>query len=154
MEILLRLAKAKEGKKLKIRLVENYIFIPKKALSIVIFPLPPFLKDPKCKCGNSADFVLEGMTCMCNECLNNEFKGATSLETNEDISIPLTRRTIVHIKFEWSVNGDRWYTLYGRTIKPRNWERFLPQLRTMILRNNTLSLNADYKKETKEMIIF
>lgn len=154
MKILLRLAKDKEGKKPKTRLVENHTFVSKKSLIISIFPLPPFLKDPKCKCGNPADFMLEDMTCMCNECLNNNLKGITSLEKNEEISIPLTKRTVTHIKFEWSVNGGRWYTLYGRNIKPKNWDRFLPQLRTMMMRDKTLTLDADYKKETKEMVIF
>lgn len=154
MKIFLRLAKDKEGKKPKTRLVENHTFMSKKSLIISIFPLPPFLKDPKCECGNPADFVLEDMTCMCNECLNSSLKGVTSLEKNEEISIPLTKRTITRIKFEWSVNGGRWYTLYGRNIKPKNWDRFLPQLREMMMRDKTLTLDGDYKKETKEMVIF
>lgn len=154
MKIFLRLAKDKEGKNPKTRLVKNYIFIPKKSLIISIFPLPPFLKNPKCECGNPADFILENMTCVCSECLNNSLKGVTSLEENEEISIPLTRKTITRIKFEWSVNGGRWYTLYGRNIKPENWDKFIPQLITAMMRDKTLTLDADYKKETKEMVIF
>lgn len=151
MQIFLRLA---ETKKKKIRIVENYTFTPRESLCITLVPVPSFLENPKCECGKPADFMLEDMICICRECLNINFKGITSLQKNNDISIPLTKRTITQIKFEWSVNGSRWYTLYGRNVKPKNWDKFLVQLRTMMLRNKTLNLNADYTKETKEMVIF
>lgn len=95
----------------------------------------------------------EDMSCVCPKCINKALVGVR-LETKVDVSIPLTKYTIRNIKFEWSVNDDRWYTVYGRGLKPRNWDRFLSELKNMILHDKTLSLEADYDKDRKEMTIY
>lgn len=97
--------------------------------------------------------MLENMSCICSRCVNKPLAGI-KLETEDDVSIPLTKYTIRNIKFEWSVNGDRWYTVYGRGLKPRRWDKFLVRLKDMILRDRELSLNADYDKDKKEMTIY
>ena len=152
MQIHLRLGKLKEP---VVQIVDCHSFSTKKSFSISICPLPSFLKDAKCNCGNEADFILNGIKCMCLDCLNKKFKGATtSMITFKDISIPLTKRTIVRIKFEWSVDGERWYTAYGRNLVTKDWNALLGKMRSMIINDTFIMLNADYDKEKKRLKIF
>lgn len=151
MEISLRLAKTEKE---KVKLVENHIYTSKKHLSIAVSSIPPFLTDPKCECGEPAISILEDMTCICVKCLNDKMNCLSSLVKNSDISILLTKNTIVRIKFEWSVNDERWYTIYGRSFKPKNWNSFLSKIKDMILNNRVITMNAEYTKETKEMMVY
>jgi len=150
MQVHLRLGKLKEP---VVQIVDSYIFSVKKSFSVGVCPLPSFLKDAKCDCGNEADFILNGTNCMCLKCLNGKFDGATSMITSKDISVPLTRRTIVRIKFEWSVDGERWYTAYGRNIVTKDWNALIGKMRSMIINDNFITLNADYDKEKKQLTI-
>jgi len=150
MKIYFRLSK---DYKKQVKMIENTIFVSKTSKSVTFFPIPPFLKNPKCGCGTKAQFMLEDMSCVCSKCLNKPFVGV-ELKKEDDISISLTEWNIRNIKFEWSVNNDRWYTIYGRSLKPRNWKRFLSELKSMILHDKELSLEVDYEKETKILLIY
>jgi len=150
MRIYLRLS---ESYKKQVKITKNSTFVSKTSKTVTLFPVPPFLKNPKCKCGNKTEFMLEDMSCICSECVNKPLVGV-KLKTENDVSIPLTKYTIRNIKFEWSVNNDRWYTVYGRGLKPRNWNKFLVKLKDMILHDKELSLEVDYDKDKKEMTIY
>ena len=133
--------------------VDNRVFMAKASKKILIVPIPHFLKEPKCKCGKPADFMGENMTCICKECISEFFKG-TKLTKTPDVSIPLTRVTVLRLKFEWSVTRDRWYTIYGRSLRPKNWQNFLDKVGDMMIKDTMVLLEANYTKETKEMVIF
>jgi len=150
MKVYLRLGK---NNGIKIQKAENVIFAPTTSKKITVFPIPPFLKSAKCECGNKADLILEDMAYICSKCVEGRFKNMNDFKKVEDVSIPLTTLTIFSLSFEWSVNQHRWYTIYGRNLKPKNWNRFLSKIRDVILNNRVIIIDVDYEKETKEMTI-
>lgn len=150
MQAHLRLAKLKEP---AVQIVNSYIISSNKPLTVKICPIPHFLKDAKCKCGKEAKIVFNDAGCACLECLNKMFEGTTEMVTIKDVSVPLTRRTIINIKFEWSVDGERWYTVYGRNLVTKDWNALIEKIKNMIVRDISVLLNADYDREKKQLKI-
>jgi hypothetical protein len=142
--------KAKEG----IKRADKTIFVCKSPVTMTILVLPPFVNDAKCKCGKDAEFMLDDMNFICSDCVGKEFVHSNHMMKEEDISIPLTRITINKIKFEWSVNQSRWYTIWGRNIKPKSWDKFVAKIREIILSGKITMFEGEYDKEKKEMVIY
>ena len=59
----------------EIKMTDNVLFIPKESKEITLFPLPTFLKKPKCKCGKKANFLAGTMLCICSNCINEKLEG-------------------------------------------------------------------------------
>jgi len=151
MKIYLRMNKDEKD---KTKCVDNTLLIPKESKVITVMTLPPFLKDPKCGCGKPAEFILGDMTFTCCGCIGKGIVGSNVFMKKEDVSIPLTRVTITKMKFEWSINQNRWYTIYGRAFKPKDWDKFLAKLKGIILSGTMAIPDADYDKDKKEMTIY
>lgn len=149
MEITLRL-----GRTSKIEVIDSYQYVPKRDVEIKITPVPPFLKGGKCKCGKKAKFMLGNLTFICSKCLSSMFADSNELKTMKDVSIPLTEGTLSMLRFEWSLNRERWYNLFGGNIKPRNVKKFLSNVKEMLVKNKTFILEVEYDKENKIMTIF
>ena len=152
MKLYFRIA---DNGKTKIKMAKNTIFKSKEPKMITICPLPSFLKGAKCGCGKNAKFMFKNMsTFICNGCFEKNMENCTKLVKEEDVSIPITRTTILRLKFEWSINERRWYTVYGRNLRPKNWEKFLLRIRDMIISGKLTLFDGEYKREYKELVIY
>jgi hypothetical protein len=79
--------------------------------------------------------------------------GLNKKESLTDTSIPITMEVIAHTRFEWSTDGEKWYSLMGKNIKVDRSDLFLKELKKCILESHPMNVEADYEKETKEMVI-
>lgn len=132
--------------------VINHTFKYQNPLIIKLCPLPPFLEGEKCSCGNKADYITKDDSCICKSCVKSSFP-QNKLVSKKDVFSPITEKTIKGIKFEWSVNRDRWYTLWGRKIITENWKSLIITLKDMILKNKVIELEGEYDRDTKMMTI-
>jgi len=130
------------------------IFVTEYPSEMTILTLPPFVENPKCGCGKPAEFMLDNMKFICCACIGKQIVNSNYLNKEEDVSIPITRSTVSKIKFDWSTNRSRWYTVYGRGLKPKNWDSFIVKLKDIILNDSTIMFEGEYDKENKEMIIY
>jgi hypothetical protein len=136
--------------------VANVIFKPKKEFKMRLFPLPPaeWVGEQKCSlCKGKPDFLQENMTPICKKCINQLISGVNFKESKSETSIPITWGVVSHARFEWSLDGDKWYSLMGRNIKVERQELFLKELKKSIIEKHPMSVEADYEKETKTMTI-
>jgi len=133
--------------------VESLRFVPNYSKEIVILPLPSFVKDPKCTCGKPASFMVD-IKPICSECLAKEYENSNELQEIPDFSLPYSKTIINKLKFEWSVNQQRWYPVWGKQLRPKDWDDLLEKIRKVILKKTTILLDADWKKDTKELIIY
>jgi hypothetical protein len=135
--------------------ITNYTYKENQSIKIKLFPFPTWLKNPKCEtCNEPAHYLLENMSPICRNCLNKIFKEVVTLEKNDDVNIPLDINSIKKLRFEWSIDGERWYPINGQNIKFVNMEKFLEAFKNSIINDKVLKCEADYSKETKEMKIF
>ena len=151
MKAYLRLGEVKDKDQYK--MLNNYSFNSETPKKIICYPIPPFVGEVKCDCGEPTKFMNKNMQYKCFKCLNLLI-GKTKLQKTLDTSIPITKRTVMKIRFEWSVNGERWYSIYGSRFKPKHWNIFLMEIRELIINKNHIMLEVDYEKETKEMVIY
>lgn len=152
MKFYFRLA---EGGKDKIKMADNIMFRPKKLKTITMCPIPPFLKGAKCSCGKKATVMLKDTsTFLCFDCIKEYMIDCTELVKEQDVSIPITKTTILRLRFEWSINGERWYSVYGRNIHPQNWDKFISKVRNIIIDGKMTLLNGDYEREGKKLTIY
>jgi hypothetical protein len=150
MKIHLRPATGKEISK-----TTNHIFTPLKSIHITLFPIPEWLQEPKCEsCGGQAKFLLKEASPICLTCLNKNVKNANREDTEEDLSVPFSMQTLKQFAFEWSVDGEKWYRVYGKNIKPENEKIFIQNMRDAMLNNKPIMLDADYDKDTKTMTVY
>jgi hypothetical protein len=148
MKVELRIAGSKVGS------VQNHVFKPRKSIKVSLLPLPEWLKDPTCHiCNQRAKFLLPELNPICQKCVEGMIVGMNKKEVSTDTGIPLTKEVIAHSRFEWSTDGERWYSLWGKGIKPDNFDVFLRDLRKSLLEGSPLFIEAEYDKETKEMRI-
>jgi hypothetical protein len=134
----------------------NYEFIsgnPTIPLHISLTPIPPFVGEPKCDCGELATVIMNDEIYKCKICMSfllpqNKFLKSTA------ISFPITKKTIKELNFEWSGNGEKWYNLWGRNIETKNWDSLLKDIIYMILNNKEIEIIGEYNQETKKMIIY
>jgi hypothetical protein len=125
--------------------------------SMTLMPIPEWLNDAKCKCGVKADFMFEDMTFICEKCIFGLLQDCkSSLDTKQELSIPMSIDIIKRHSFEWSVDGgEKWYRVQGRNIKIEgDVDVFLSQIKEALLNNSEMPFDAEYDKDTKAMTIF
>lgn len=150
MQIELRVASTEVGS------VQNVLFKPKKLFRMSLFPLPPteWVGNQTCRiCGGKPDFLQEDMKPICRACIDKTIKGLNKKESTTETSIPITKDIITHIRFEWSTEGEKWYSLSGRKIIVDRPDIFLKELRASLLEKRPMIVEADYAKETKTMTV-
>lgn len=150
MNIELRIADADLGT------ISNVMFKPTKQFKMRLFPLPPneWVGEQKCSiCGKKPDFLTDDMDPICKKCIATLMVGLNKKESAQSTSIPITWEVVSHSRFEWSLDGEKWYSLMGKNIKVERAELFLKELKKSILEKHTMSVEADYEKETKTMTI-
>ena len=138
--------------KTKVMNVINKVFVPSKPVQITLYPTI-MIENPKCGCGNEAKYMLEDMSLTCNECLNKMMIHTSILQEKEDTAIPLNEGTIKRLRFEWSPDGERWYSVQGRNLIIGNVNSFIADLRKGIIADVPMETEAEYVKETKKMTI-
>jgi hypothetical protein len=150
MKIELRIANTDLGT------VSNIIFKPNKQFKMKLFPLPPdeWVGEQKCSiCSGKPDFLTEDMRPICKKCIAQLMIGINKKESQIETSIPITMEIVSHTRFEWSVEGEKWYSLMGKNVKVDKPDLFLRELKKSIIEKRPMSVEADYEKETKEMTI-
>ena len=147
MQIQIRLAKGQDISK-----ITNYVMREQKKVTVTLYPIPEWLKDAVCSnCGHPAAFLLSDMKPICRKCLNVMFDNTVKLEKENDVSVPFNDTIYQSLRYEWSVDGKKWYPLRGEMMKIKNPERFVRALKQSIVNNEILIIDADYEKEKKEM---
>lgn len=162
MKVELRFAKPKMDAKMKdnkqhisIGSAENVFFKPKGEMNVVLFPIPEWLKQPKCYlCLQPAKYLLPDASPICPKCLDKMFVGANTKMREADTSVPITMDIIAHSRFEWSTEGEKWYSIWGKNLKPDNPELFLIKMRRAVLSGQPILIECDYEKENKTMRIY
>lgn len=150
MRIDLRIASADLGS------IENITFKPKSKVKMTLLPLPPkeWVGEQTCSlCGGKPDFLQESMQPICRKCINNMFTGLTKKQSTTETSVPITMEVVTHIRFEWSTDGEKWYSLAGKNIKVEDPNLFLNELKKSILEKRPMNVEADYIKEDRALII-
>lgn len=151
MQIFIRL---KAGQEEKLSKTLNYTYVPEKSIKVKVLPVPEFIKDAVCKsCRQPAKFMLEDMTLICQPCLEQILKSVSTLEKKEDTLVPLTEETLAKIKFEWSTERERWYSIRGVGLKPKNMKSFLETIKKVFISGQFLVCEAEYNKDAKELVI-
>ena len=154
MQVYLRLG---EKQNFVVRKTVNLVYTSQANIMICLYPLPKWFENPICGCKAEAVFLIDGPigfpVPICAKCLNSKIP-MIKLEEKEDVSFPMTERLVRKLRFEWSVNGDRWYSILGRNLKPNNWKVLFEKIRQIILSEGFITLNVDYKKETREMKVY
>lgn len=134
-------------------IAKNYEFVAEKNLHLVLCPIPEFIGAVKCDCGEPATVLLNEETYKCNSCLIFLIPH-TKLESNDDLSFPITFQTIKEMRFEWSTNGEKWYNVWGRNIETSNWNALLKELKAMALDKKEIEINGSYDPDNKHMQIY
>jgi hypothetical protein len=136
--------------------VSNVMFKPIKQFKMKLFPLPPdeWVGEQKCSnCGSKPDFLTEDMKAICKKCISVLIVGLNKKESAQSTSIPITMEVISHSRLEWSLDNEKWYSLMGKNIKVDRPDLFLKELKKSIIEKCSMSVEADYEKETKTMTI-
>ena len=151
VQIFIRL---KVGQEEKLSKTLNYTYIPESLIKVKVLPVPEFIKDAVCKsCKQPAKFMLEDMTLTCQPCLELILKSVSTLEKKEDTLVPLTEETLAKMKFEWSTDRERWYSIRGIGLKPKNMKDFLEVIKKVFISGQFLVCEGDYSKDKKELQI-
>ena len=151
VQIFIRL---KVGQEEKLSKTLNYTYIPESSIKVKVLPVPEFIKDAVCKsCKQPAKFMLEDMTLTCQPCLEQILKSVSILEKREDTLVPLTEETLAKMKFEWSTERERWYSIRGVGLKPKNMGLFLETIKKVFISGQFLVCEAEYDKDKKCLTI-
>lgn len=162
MKAELRFAKPKTDMKIKetkqhvsIGSAENIFFKPKGEVTVGLFPIPEWLKQPKCYlCPHPAKYLLVDASPICSKCLDTMLVGTNVKMREADTSVPITIDIISHSRFEWSTDGEKWYSIWGKNLKPDHPELFLIEMRRAVLSGQPILVECDYDKENKAMRIY
>ena len=127
----------------------NYEFISNVPSKVSICPIPEFIGEVKCDCGEFATVILNDEIYKCNVCIKL-LVPESKLSKSNAISYPITKKTIKELKFEFSFNDEKWYTLWGRNIETNNWDTFLRDVKDMALNNREIEIEAEYIKEEEK----
>jgi hypothetical protein len=136
--------------------VTNVVFKPKKHFRMALFPLPPdeWVGPQHCSaCGGKPDFLQEDMKPICKKCIDTITRGLTVKEASQEPSIPVTMEVVFSSRFEWSVDGEKWYSIKGKNIKCERPDSLLKEVKKSILEKRPMVLEADYDKDTKTMSV-
>lgn len=150
MKISLRIADTDLGT------VSNLVFKPIKQFTMKIFPLPPneWVGEQKCQtCDGKPDFLTEDMHPVCRKCVEIIMHGLNKKETKQEPSVPITMAIVSTARFEWSVDGEKWYSIKGKNIKSERADLFLKELKKSILEKHPMNIEADYDKDRKELSV-
>ena len=151
MQVFIRL---KAGQEDKLSKTLNYTYKPKSKLKVCLTAIPPFISNPKCHiCGGNASYMLEDYKLMCSLCFDSVLNGISELQKTEDTMVPLTEDTLKRMKFEWSIDRERWYSIHGSGLKPKNVKSFLLKVKESFISGKMLVVECEYEKETKSMNI-
>ena len=134
--------------------VSNVVFKPIKRFSMRIFPLPPdeWVGPQKCTvCEGKPDYLQENMTPICKNCIETIMRGLNKKESSPEPSVPVTMEIVSTARFEWSVDGEKWYSIKGKNIKNERPELFLKELKKSIIEKTPMILEADYDQGAKEL---
>lgn len=145
MEILLKL-----NEEIEIQQLDAYYF---KSLHInkTIFPIPFFVENPICNCGNEALFLTEDYIFLCNKCLNSAF-GLTELFVKKEFNVPFTKQIIKSLNFLWKpINKNVFYNIHGRNIIYDDFSKILFKFKTMLLKRKEVCFEGEYFKEQKKL---
>jgi len=137
MEILLKL-----NEEIEIQQLDAYYF---KSLHVnkTIFPIPFFVENPICNCGNEALFLTEDYIFLCNKCLNLAF-GLTELFHKRECNIPINNQYVKNLKFQWKpVNKDTWYNISGRNLVFTD----LNKIRKVVTEKKEVSFEGNYNNK-------
>ena len=149
------LGKDKAGNDKKVEMTMKHTFTPFKPVKVKLFPIPMWLRDPKCDvCGKPANYLTESATPICAKCLNETIKNANRHDQEKDLSIPLNMDTLKRYAFEWSVDGKKWYRVHGSRIEPEYPETFLDSMRQALINKTEMEFEADYDKDSKILTIY
>jgi len=136
-----------------ISIAKNYEFIGKELLYISLCPIPEIVGEVNCDCGQPATVIFNDELYKCNTCTKYLIP-ENKLESNDDLSYPITIQTIKEMRFEFSYNGEKWYNLWGRNIETKEWKGFLKEIKAMALEKKEIEINGEYTQETKKMQIY
>jgi len=131
----------------------NYEYVsssPEQVISIC--PIPEFVGEVKCDCGEKATVIFNNEIYKCGICVKLLLP-KTKLVSSTTISHPITKKTVRELKFEWSVNGERWYNLWARNMETMRWDSFLKDVKEMILSGKQLTIEGDYDQLRRRMTI-
>jgi len=157
MHITLRVAEKSRHK-------EKYItclaYKPEKASTVKLNPIPEFVGETNCKCGQPAIFMAEP-DFYCSNCIN-ELIGKSEVVSTECLFSPSVAHAIDITIFEWSTNRERWYRLRGSNVQPdstsiisaKELERRFNELMIEIITGSPQEADAEYEKEDKQLRIF
>jgi hypothetical protein len=141
--------------------IKNTVYISNNKSSVLFYPLSEFTESI-CSCGKKAIFMNEDFSMLCENCLSVKL-GETSIETKEEYKTPNIRDFFEKQRIQWTILGkDNSYSISGRNIiadsrriiDPEKLELMFNKLMTNILQGQTENVDAEYKKEIKEMRIF
>ena len=136
--------------------VINTVFKPQKKFTMALFPLPPdeWVGDQKCvNCNGKPNFLTEDIKPICNKCIDVITRGLNKKEMHEEPSIPVAMDVIANSRFEWSSDGDKWYSVKGKNIKTDRPDIFIKDLKKSIITKCPMNVEADYDQATKVMTL-
>src|SRR3972149_5947413 len=116
---------------------------------ITVCPIPPFIEEVKCDCGEIATVFLNDEIYKCNICVKLLLP-RSKLTQSSAISFPITKKTVKDIRFEWSANGEKWYNIWATKIETKRWDSLLRDIKNMILENKPLEIEGDYDQLRKK----
>lgn len=134
----------------------RYEFVSDNNVNISLCPIPEFIGEIKCECGEPASLMVGESIYKCNTCIAL-YLGASKLKETTDVSIPVTVSSIKKLRFEWhgeKWDGDKWYNLWGNIIETNNWVSFVKAVKTMILTGKEVEFDGEYSQEPKRMTIY
>ena len=73
----------KTGEK-ELKKTTNHIYVPLRPVSIQLFPIPTFVKTPKCEtCQNPAHYLLKQASPICPDCVNKLLENSNRIKKHE-----------------------------------------------------------------------
>jgi len=153
LQFFLRLS-PKQNEDVDVSQVTNKLLKSERQIKVTLSPVPEWLQDATCYCGNPAKYVLSDMSLVCPVCLDKMLAANVTYQEVADVGLPVTQETIKRIKFQWAVDPQgTWYNVSGWNLKPKNWDAFIVKVKSMILNKKEIPLDGDYDKNTKELLI-
>lgn len=139
------------SKEQKFEETTNFMFIRPLDITVKLCSIPEFVGEVKCDCGNKASVIMNDTMYKCEECIKLLLSNS-KLKKKKDTPLPLTKASIRDVRFEWSVNREKWYIVYGKKIKTDDWNAFLQKIKNMFLHNTEELIDGDYAEKTMTVL--